>query len=178
MGPKWLQIARLLRRNKVSVEERFHQVRQRLVHDVANLNPEVRSNSFPVKVEVTRRFMHFVPTENAMEKYIANVTSILADGIYRRQKASRGVLGGLVTTSFQLALVPEGASECCRRCGFFVPSEQTGLKICLETKWCDACSTTPAYFCGDILRMAHEMHKTHRVITNHRVAVEGPPAQL
>jgi hypothetical protein len=158
MGPQWSRIGRLLRKSKVVVEERFHFVRQSLARDVAHLNPNIRCSALPVKKDVLRRLMPFNTADDEMEKSTANVINLLEESVHRRKKPSVLVLNRLATNSFLLELVPEGSPECCRRCGFFVPSDLTGLKVCRNTKWCEACCTTPAYFCGDILRMAHAIH--------------------
>ena len=33
----------------------------------------------------------------------------------------------------------------CKRCCLFIPSAQTGRKICPTTKWCEACCNVPTY---------------------------------
>ena len=40
----------------------------------------------------------------------------------------------------------------CVRCGFMVPSVQTGSEICTKTGWCQACTRIPPNISGNLLR--------------------------
>ena len=45
----------------------------------------------------------------------------------------------------------------CKRCGLFIPSEQTGTTMCTITEWCEACTRIPPYVALDQLRECLEM---------------------
>jgi hypothetical protein len=47
----------------------------------------------------------------------------------------------------------------CVRCGFYVPSVQTGKSICTKTRWCEACTLMPPYVAHDLLRDCLEMRQ-------------------
>ena len=44
------------------------------------------------------------------------------------------------------------AGESCVRCGFLLPSVQTGKQICTKTMWCYSCTRVPPHACGNFLR--------------------------
>jgi hypothetical protein len=42
--------------------------------------------------------------------------------------------------------------ESCMRCGFILPSVQTGSDICTKTGWCQSCARIPPHVSGNMLR--------------------------
>jgi hypothetical protein len=47
----------------------------------------------------------------------------------------------------------------CKRCGLFIPSEQTGKTMCTATGWCEACTRIPPYVALDQLRECLELRR-------------------
>ena len=47
----------------------------------------------------------------------------------------------------------------CKRCGLFIPSEQTGKTMCTSTGWCEACTRVPPYVALDQLRECLELRR-------------------
>lgn len=50
-------------------------------------------------------------------------------------------------------------AKMCPRCGLFVPSAQTGVAMCMKTKWCKACTMIPPYVAHDTLRECLDMRR-------------------
>jgi hypothetical protein len=49
---------------------------------------------------------------------------------------------------------PDGAEDLvvCTRCGFTLPSLQTGIEVCTKTGWCRPCTIVPPHASGNFLR--------------------------
>jgi hypothetical protein len=126
----------------------------------------VRSDSLQVKEAIMKRLVNFISPEDDFEKSIVDMVDIIANCVHLKRKPSMQLSNA--PKACDLIPVPEAELECCSRCGLLVPSEQTGERICQTTKWCESCISTPAYFCGDILRLAHGELQHSSEITSQR----------
>jgi hypothetical protein len=168
MGPQWMYFTRLLGGGRYcdSVKSRFHYIRRSLAKDAAKVDLTVRSDSLQVKEGIMKRLVNFISPEDDFEKSIVDMVDIIANCVHLKRKLSMQLSNA--PKAFDLVRVPDAELECCSRCGLLVPSEQTGEKICQTTKWCESCTSTPAYFCGDILRLAHGELQHSSEITSQR----------
>ena len=68
--------------------------------------------------------------------------------------AAQSVLGGSVGRSRgRFGPFRRGrAGDVCIRCGFLVPSLQTGDEICEKSGWCQTCTRIPAHVTSNLLR--------------------------
>ena len=67
--------------------------------------------------------------------------------------AAQSVLGGTMGRSrIRFGPFRKGQADLCVRCGFLVPSLQTGGEVCQKTGWCQSCTRIPAHVTGNLLR--------------------------
>lgn len=148
-GPKWVYITKHLHgRTETSVKNRFHHIKRRLEKVTAKLDV----NGYEGDQELKRRIV-----ELATKLEVPwDLTMTVVDLLVHSMKEEMPLMSMNYDFSFALTDLAQ-SSVGCSRCNLLTPSIQTGDKICKKTGWCQACTETPAYLFGDMLRIYHSI---------------------
>ncbi|GKY92641.1 hypothetical protein MPSEU_000234200 [Mayamaea pseudoterrestris] len=154
IGSKWVEISRLVPgRSDNSCKNRWHFLRRHLEKYASSLptGKEVSSSpSSPIKSRLLAIVRAKGNASDEMEKALAKVLLHMMD-------AQSLVALPQQDYSFDFGpFIHPQEMTLCIRCGLLASSAQTG-PICRTTKWCWACSLTPAVLHHDFLRLEHEI---------------------
>ena len=157
IGSKWVEICRLMPgRSDNSCKNRWHYLRRHFEKFVSGLPNE--GNSAPVSPLKTRLQQLVRASGNEHDEMDKAVTKALIHMI-----DSPKAIGWPLpqhSLSFGPFEQPDDMAFCIR-CGLAACSAQTG-PICRSTKWCWACTMTPAVLHDDMLRLEHHIRATSR----------------
>jgi len=136
----------LLQRTDNGTKNRFHHLRRRLGKDFHRQGQKYSSMMVDRSSVSTDS-----DSVNAIQEKTRAVMKVLAAESKRPQYSHiKGyVFGPLVPVIDKTVM--------CKRCGLFIPSEQTGTTMCTTTEWCEACTRIPPYVALDQLRECLEM---------------------
>ena len=156
IGSKWVEISRLMPgRSDNSCKNRWHYLRRHFEKYASSLSDEAnRSPVSPLQARLLHLARENGNAQDDMEKAVAKALVHMI--------GSPKAIWPLPEHSLPFGpfVQPEDTSFCIR-CGLAVCSAQTG-PICQATKWCWACSVTPAILHDDALRLEHHIRATSR----------------
>ena len=160
LGNKWSQVSKMLRgRTDNGTKNRFHHLRRRLNKDVhrklqkySKLTPKADNDDD--KSSVASAATNTDP--DAIECNTRKILNALA--VESKNKSTYSFIKGYSFGPY-MAVTEDQARIQCKRCGLFIGSEQTGVKWCTRTKWCEACTLTPPYVAHDLLRECLELRR-------------------
>jgi hypothetical protein len=161
-GPKWVYISHHLNgRTETSVKNRFHHIKRRLEKVTAKLDV----NGYEGDQELKH---HIVELASKLE-VPWDLTMTVVDLLVHAIKEEIPLMS--LNYDFAFALTDVVLSVGCSRCNLLTPSVHTGDKICNKTGWCQACTETPAYLFGDLLRIYHSINPSHKRKTFKRKSI-------
>lgn len=155
IGKKWTKIAKMLRgRTDNGTKNRFHHLRRRLNKDVYRKVQKYSSMMSPSDADDESVSSLGGDSAGAIEQKTRKALKVLA--AESKKKSSYSHIKGYVFGPY-ICITKE--PKMCKRCGLFVPSEQTGNAMCTRTNWCEACCKTPTYVTHELLRECHELRR-------------------
>ncbi|VEU39763.1 unnamed protein product [Pseudo-nitzschia multistriata] len=149
IGSHWAKMSKIIPgRTDNGIKNRFHNLRRQLEREDEHRLRLNASRDFPeeIRLELIREFPEELRGKAAELWDIKSGLSVLA---------AQSVLGGDRTRTagrfgpFREAVPGE---DICVRCGFCLPSVQTGSQICTKTGWCQSCARIPPHVSGNMLR--------------------------
>lgn len=153
IGSHWSSMSKVIPgRTDNGIKNRFHNLRRQLEREDGHRLRLSNENDFPeqIRLERTRKF-----PKNLQGK--ADELWDIESGI--GVLSAQSVLGNPTSGSNSTAKTyfgpfrtPRDHGEQCVRCGFLVPSVQTGREICEKTGWCSACTRIPPHLSDNLLR--------------------------
>mmetsp|Transcript_14748 Transcript_14748/g.36082 ORF Transcript_14748/g.36082 Transcript_14748/m.36082 type:complete len:652 (+) Transcript_14748:405-2360(+) len=148
MGSHWAKMSKIIPgRTDNGIKNRFHNLRRQLEREDEHRLRLSAARDFPdeIRLELVREFPEELRGKSADLWDIKSGLSVLA---------AQSVLGGGVSRNagrfgpFKVA----DNGDVCIRCGFMLPSIQTGTEICTKTGWCQTCARIPPHMTGAMLR--------------------------
>ena len=149
IGSHWAKMSKIIPgRTDNGIKNRFHNLRRQLEREDEHRLRLNASRDFPeeIRLELIRDFPKELRGKAAELWDIKSGLSVLA---------AQSVLGGDRTrTAGRFGPFREAVSgeDACARCGFMLPSVQTGSQICTKTGWCQSCARIPPHVSGNMLR--------------------------
>lgn len=149
IGSHWAKMSKIIPgRTDNGIKNRFHNLRRQLEREEEHRLRLNASRDFPeeIRLELIREFPKEMRGKTAELWDIKSGLSVLA---------AQSVLGGDRTrTAGRFGPFREAVSgeDICARCGFMLPSVQTGSQICTKTGWCQSCARIPPHVSGNMLR--------------------------
>lgn len=149
IGSHWAKMSKIIPgRTDNGIKNRFHNLRRQLEREDEHRLRLNASRDFPeeIRLELIREFPKELRGKAAELWDIKSGLSVLA---------AQSVLGGDRTrTAGRFGPFREAVSgeDICARCGFMLPSVQTGSQICTKTGWCQSCARIPPHVSGNMLR--------------------------
>lgn len=143
IGSHWAKMSKIIPgRTDNGIKNRFHNIRRQYEREDEHRLRLSSSKDFPEEIRLSRL--------RPMPKHLLGNSAKLWDmeaaiGVL----AAQSVLDGNSTTNrgsagrFGPFRQPQAGGELCVRCGFMVPSLQTGREICSKTGWCQSCTLIP-----------------------------------
>ena len=150
IGSHWAKMSKIIPgRTDNGIKNRFHNLRRQFE----------REDEHRLRLSSTNEFRDAIRLERVrtLPSQLAGKASKLWDmnsgiGIL----AAQSVMGGSISRTknrfgpFRKAN-PDG-SDMCIRCGFMLPSLQTGEEICEKSGWCQTCTRIPPHISSNLLR--------------------------
>ena len=149
IGSHWAKMSKIIPgRTDNGIKNRFHNLRRQLEREDEHRLRLNASRDFPeeIRLELIREFPKELRGKAAELWDIKSGLSVLA---------AQSVLGGDRTRTagrFGPFREAEPGVDICVRCGFMLPSVQTGSQICTKTGWCQSCARIPPHVSGNMLR--------------------------
>lgn len=147
IGSHWAKMSKIIPgRTDNGIKNRFHNLRRQLEREDEHRLRLSAARDFPeeIRLELLREFPIELRGKVAELWDIKSGLSVLA---------AQSILGGGMTrTSFGPFREAKASVETCVRCGFILPSVQTGSNICTKTGWCESCARIPPHVSGNMLR--------------------------
>ena len=148
IGSHWAKMSKMIPgRTDNGIKNRFHNLRRQLEREDEHRMRLSSARDFPEEIRLDR--LREVPEDlrgRSVELWdmkaglsVLAAQSTLGNGISR----SAGRFG---------PFRPAKEDDTCIRCGFMLPSLQTGPEICTKTGWCQSCSRVAPHVSGTILR--------------------------
>lgn len=148
IGSHWAKMSKMIPgRTDNGIKNRFHNLRRQLEREDEHRLRLSTARDFPEEIRLDR--MREIPMElrgKAAELWDMKAgLSVLA---------AQSVLGGNMSRNAGRfgPFRPAEDGDICVRCGFFVPSVQTGTEVCTKTGWCQSCTRIPPHVSGNMLR--------------------------
>lgn len=148
IGSHWAKMSKMIPgRTDNGIKNRFHNLRRQLEREDEHRLRLSTARDFPEEIRLDR--MREVPEE--LRGKSAELWDMKA-GL--SVLAAQSVLGGNMSrTAGRFGPFRQATDgDICIRCGFFVPSVQTGKEICTKTGWCESCTRIPPHVGGNLLR--------------------------
>lgn len=158
-GSRWARMTKLLPgRTDNGIKNRFHHLRRRLEKDVSRgVQHSSTKDAFrAIRQERLRQFP--AGKESEGNEILPKVHGILG---YLAATAAKGSSPPNHQYSFGPFRYAYKEGEQCNRCHLFLPSLQSGTKLCTQTGWCVTCTRIPAYVSGDMLRECLNLIQCH-----------------
>jgi len=149
IGSHWAKMSKIIPgRTDNGIKNRFHNLRRQLEREDEHRLRLNASRDFPeeIRLELIREFPKELRGKAAELWDIKSGLSVLA---------AQSVLGGDRTRTagrFGPFREAEAGTDICVRCGFMLPSVQTGSQVCTKTGWCQSCARIPPHVSGNMLR--------------------------
>lgn len=164
VGSRWAFISKFLPgRSDNNVKNRFHYLRRQLDKQEAMPAPEF-DNDEPgaLMYDVSRHFDQIRESVDATFRSNDGLAVSVEDLLVRMLRTGQRLLSprDVYSGFFGPFEAPRSSSEPCSRCGFTVPSAQTGSEVCSKTRWCVECSMTTVFLSDAALRVEHQLRST------------------
>lgn len=148
IGSHWAKMSKIIPgRTDNGIKNRFHNLRRQLEREDEHRQRLSNARDFPdeIRLERMRKFPEDLKGKTADLWDMKSGLSVLA---------AQSVLGGNLARSVSKFGPFRDADDgdVCVRCGFMVPSLQTGTEVCTKTGWCQTCVRIPPHVCGNMLR--------------------------
>lgn len=147
LGSHWAKMSKIIPgRTDNGIKNRFHNLRRQLEREDEHRLRLSAARDFPeeIRLDLLREFPKKLKGKAAELWDLKAGMSVLA---------AQSILGGGMTrTSFGPFREAKPEGESCVRCGFLVPSVQTGKELCMKSGWCQSCARIPPHLCGNMLR--------------------------
>mmetsp|Transcript_14451 Transcript_14451/g.40234 ORF Transcript_14451/g.40234 Transcript_14451/m.40234 type:complete len:650 (-) Transcript_14451:164-2113(-) len=149
IGSHWAKMSKIIPgRTDNGIKNRFHNLRRQLEREDEHRLRLNASRDFPeeIRLDLLRNFPKELRGKTTELWDIKSGLSVLA---------AQSVLGGDRTRTagrFGPFREAEPGKDDCVRCGFCLPSVQTGSQICTKTGWCQSCARIPPHVSGNMLR--------------------------
>ena len=150
IGSHWARMSKVIPgRTDNGIKNRFHNIRRQYEREDEHRLRLSANADFPEEIRLDRI--------RAFPKHLKGNSSELWDlqeaiGIL----AAQSVLGNGNTSSRnsnRFGPFRNGKDgELCARCGFIIPSLQTGREVCTKTGWCKSCTKVPPHASSNFLR--------------------------
>mmetsp|Transcript_24664 Transcript_24664/g.72142 ORF Transcript_24664/g.72142 Transcript_24664/m.72142 type:complete len:138 (+) Transcript_24664:1427-1840(+) len=123
------------------IKNRFHHLRRRLEKDVSK-SAQTSSSTRDFSIHIRKERLRGLPAGKKHEgsELVTKVHSMLG---YLASEAARGSGPPNHQYSFGPFRDAKNDGEQCARCHLFLPSVQSGVKICAQTGWCVICTRIP-----------------------------------
>lgn len=148
IGSHWAKMSKVIPgRTDNGIKNRFHNLRRQFEREDEHRLRLSSVKDFPeeIRLDRLRPFPdHLKSKSDALWDIEAGIGVIAAQSVL-------GLTAGRTQTRFGPFRKAE-EDEQCVRCGFFVPSAQTGDELCSKTGWCISCSRTPPHVSSALLR--------------------------
>lgn len=180
IGSHWSTMSKVIPgRTDNGIKNRFHNLRRQLEREDGHRLRLSNEKDFPeqIRLDKTRKF----------PKKLQGKADELWDiesgiGVLSAQSVIGGNTGGsnAAAKNFFGPFRDPTENELCVRCGFFIPSVQTGNEVCEKTGWCIACTRIPPHLSGNLLRECLNLRRCAEE-DQHRKVVESwddPPKQI
>jgi hypothetical protein len=147
-GSHWAKMSKMIPgRTDNGIKNRFHNLRRQLEREDEHRLRLSKAEDFPeeIRLQSLRDFPEHLRGKNDDLWDIGRGIAVLA---------AQSVLGGGISRNagrFGPFRTPENG-DLCVRCGFIVPSVQTGHELCTKTGWCLSCTRIPPHISGPLLR--------------------------
>jgi hypothetical protein len=147
-GSHWAKMSKMIPgRTDNGIKNRFHNLRRQLEREDEHRLRLSTARDFPdeIRLDRVREFPKELRGKAADLWDMKSGLSVLA---------AQSVLGGSMSRSAgRFGPFREAeAGELCVRCGFLVPSVQTGTEVCTKTGWCQSCARIPPHVSGNMIR--------------------------
>jgi len=168
IGSHWAKMSKIIPgRTDNGIKNRFHNLRRQLEREDEHRLRLNASRDFPeeIRLELIREFPKELRGKAAELWDIKSGLSVLA---------AQSVLGGDRTRTagrFGPFREAEAGTDICVRCGFMLPSVQTGSQICTKTGWCQSCARIPPHVSGNMLRECLNLRRCQN--TKNRKIIES-----
>lgn len=164
IGSKWVEISKFIPgRSDNNCKNRWHYLRRHMEKYVSSLPPSKEIDGpltlvSPIKAQILKLSRKTVNAPDEMNKAITRALVHMAE-------TQAPVVSPMPECHFTFGpfLHPK-EFVICARCSLMVSSAQTG-PICQKTKWCWACTTTPAVLTDDFLRLEHQIRTGPRRVS-------------
>jgi hypothetical protein len=148
IGSHWAKMSKIIPgRTDNGIKNRFHNLRRQLEREDEHRLRLSAARDFPeeIRLDLIREFPKDLRGKAADLWDIKSGLSVLA---------AQSVLGGgMSRTAGRFGPFREAdTGDVCVRCGFLVPSVQTGNELCTKTGWCQSCARIPPHVSGNMLR--------------------------
>ena len=166
-GSHWAKMSKMIPgRTDNGIKNRFHNLRRQLEREDEHRMRLSKSEDFrdEIRLDRLRDFPDHLKGKSDNLWDIGRGIGVLA---------AQSVLGGGIARNagrFGPFETPEDG-ELCVRCGFLVPSVQTGKEICTKTGWCLSCTRIPPHISGNLLRECLNLRRCEDL--NFRKVVES-----
>lgn len=154
IGSHWAKMSKVIPgRTDNGIKNRFHNIRRQYEREDTHRIRLNAAHEHPehVRLERLRKFPEHLTGKSTELWEMKQAVGVLAAQSVASSsgKGSPGRFG-----PFRSCDGSEDDEEdtCCVRCGFTVPSVQTGSEICTKTGWCQACTRIPPNISGNLLR--------------------------
>jgi len=156
IGSHWSTMSKVIPgRTDNGIKNRFHNLRRQLEREDGHRLRLSNENDFPdqIRLDKTRKFpKHLQGKADELWDIESGIGVLSAQSVLGPPS---GGANAAAKTHFGPFRFPRGdidAADRCVRCGFYVPSVQTGREICERTGWCLACTRIPPHLSGNLLR--------------------------
>jgi hypothetical protein len=148
IGSHWAKMSKMIPgRTDNGIKNRFHNLRRQLEREDEHRLRLSTARDFPeeIRLDRIRDFPEDMKGKAAELWDMKSGISVLA---------AQSVLGGSMPRNQGRfgPFRPAEDDDVCVRCGFFIPSVQTGNEICTKTGWCQSCARIPPHVSGNMLR--------------------------
>ncbi|KAG7360140.1 Myb-like DNA-binding protein [Nitzschia inconspicua] len=148
IGSHWAKMSKIIPgRTDNGIKNRFHNLRRQLEREDEHRLRLNAARDYPeeIRLDLVREFPLELRGKAAELWDIKSGLSVLA---------AQSVLGaGMSRTAGRFGPFREAEpGDVCVRCGFLVPSVQTGNEVCTKTGWCQTCARIPPHVSGNMLR--------------------------
>lgn len=147
IGSHWAKMSKMIPgRTDNGIKNRFHNLRRQLEREDEHRLRLSTARDFPEEIRLDR--IRDIPME------LRGKTAELWDmksGL--SVLAAQSVLGGSMSrNASRFGPFRTADGDVCVRCGFMIPSAQTGTEVCTKTGWCQTCTRIPPHVSGNMLR--------------------------
>eukprot|EP00523_Entomoneis_sp_CCMP467_P003630 CAMPEP_0168749096 /NCGR_PEP_ID=MMETSP0724-20121128/16529_1 /TAXON_ID=265536 /ORGANISM="Amphiprora sp., Strain CCMP467" /LENGTH=547 /DNA_ID=CAMNT_0008796973 /DNA_START=211 /DNA_END=1854 /DNA_ORIENTATION=- len=157
IGSHWSTMSKVIPgRTDNGIKNRFHNLRRQLEREDGHRLRLSSENDFPdqIRLDRTRKFpKHLQGKADELWDIESGIGVLSAQSVLGPPGGGSNAAAKNFFGPFRLPRSSSASGvESCVRCGFMVPSVQTGREICEKTGWCIACTRIPPHLSGNLLR--------------------------